>query len=104
PHHPSPPPPHPPPLPAALPISSPGAAYSLTGPVARSRGSAGSVRRVCSIRLDPALARPKNRVEYSLFERGLRPRSRSWGGEGSEDRKSTRLNSSHVAISYAVFC
>src|SRR5690625_24033 len=23
---------------------------------------------------------------------------------GSEDRKSTRLNSSHVAISYAVFC
>src|SRR5439155_19426064 len=27
------------------------------------------------------------------------------GGEGGEeDRKSTRLNSSHVAISYAVFC
>src|SRR5439155_10534339 len=24
--------------------------------------------------------------------------------EGSRDRKSTRLNSSHVAISYAVFC
>src|SRR6266508_6253524 len=24
--------------------------------------------------------------------------------EGSSDRKSTRLNSSHVAISYAVFC
>src|SRR5690625_5477593 len=24
--------------------------------------------------------------------------------EGTEDRKSTRLNSSHVAISYAVFC
>src|SRR5699024_10120518 len=30
-----------------------------------------------------------------------------WGGEdlaGSLDRKSTRLNSSHVSISYAVFC
>src|SRR5439155_2129001 len=26
------------------------------------------------------------------------------GGLGKEDRKSTRLNSSHVAISYAVFC
>src|SRR5439155_22059027 len=26
------------------------------------------------------------------------------GSRGSEDRKSTRLNSSHVAISYAVFC
>src|SRR5207253_8052561 len=25
-------------------------------------------------------------------------------GIGREDRKSTRLNSSHVAISYAVFC
>src|SRR5690349_24672800 len=25
-------------------------------------------------------------------------------GEPSEDRKSTRLNSSHVEISYAVFC
>src|SRR5690625_6687393 len=24
--------------------------------------------------------------------------------EGQQDRKSTRLNSSHVAISYAVFC
>src|SRR5690625_5759040 len=24
--------------------------------------------------------------------------------DGTEDRKSTRLNSSHVAISYAVFC
>src|SRR5207253_8961613 len=26
------------------------------------------------------------------------------GGSGRRDRKSTRLNSSHVAISYAVFC
>src|SRR5699024_12634792 len=26
------------------------------------------------------------------------------GGEGQPDRKSTRLNSSHVSISYAVFC
>src|SRR6266478_1354338 len=28
----------------------------------------------------------------------------SGGGLGSEDRKSTRLNSSHSQISYAVFC
>src|SRR5699024_12651941 len=27
-----------------------------------------------------------------------------FGTEGDEDRKSTRLNSSHVSISYAVFC
>src|SRR5690606_41491919 len=27
-----------------------------------------------------------------------------WRGPSQEDRKSTRLNSSHVKISYAVFC
>src|SRR5437868_7435179 len=26
------------------------------------------------------------------------------GADGAQDRKSTRLNSSHVSISYAVFC
>src|SRR5690606_39784890 len=30
--------------------------------------------------------------------------SGSSGGRGRRDRKSTRLNSSHVKISYAVFC
>src|SRR5690606_30155241 len=34
-----------------------------------------------------------------------RPRCRRWSaGPGAGDRKSTRLNSSHVKISYAVFC
>src|SRR3712207_8487624 len=41
-----------------------------------------------------------------------RPRSAAHGGDGlperrrlvAEDRKSTRLNSSHANISYAVFC
>src|SRR5207253_6475493 len=40
-------------------------------------------------------------------EAGLARRSAKRGGGlvvGGEDRKSTRLNSSHVAISYAVFC
>src|SRR3712207_7398083 len=40
--------------------------------------------------------------------RRLRPRSRAAAGvvarRGGEDRKSTRLNSSHANISYAVFC
>src|SRR5689334_23929830 len=36
-------------------------------------------------------------VEFSL--------SRGWSSQcGKEDRKSTRLNSSHSSISYAVFC
>src|SRR5256885_4106960 len=29
---------------------------------------------------------------------------RALGGEAARDRKSTRLNSSHLVISYAVFC
>src|SRR5690625_7109936 len=33
-----------------------------------------------------------------------RSAGRWWGAIMSPDRKSTRLNSSHVAISYAVFC
>src|SRR5690625_6186886 len=35
--------------------------------------------------------------------RGMAPTSPPWR-TSSTDRKSTRLNSSHVAISYAVFC
>src|SRR2546422_4834767 len=42
-------------------------------------------------------ARPRNRAR----ERRLRGRGERGGGE---DRKSTRLNSSHGYISYAVFC
>src|SRR5438477_5497103 len=35
----------------------------------------------------------------------LRPRPGSGGSDaGERDRKSTRLNSSHMSISYAVFC
>src|SRR3989442_4969815 len=34
----------------------------------------------------------------------LCPASHHWGAAGHRDRKSTRLNSSHVRISYAVFC
>src|SRR5699024_11857504 len=38
----------------------------------------------------------KRRIRQTLLE--VKPQLRS------EDRKSTRLNSSHVSISYAVFC
>src|SRR5258707_11305030 len=39
-------------------------------------------------------------VELCLFDTADAPRER----ERKEDRKSTRLNSSHANISYAVFC
>src|SRR2546426_5916535 len=50
---------------------------------------------------DNRLILPKS----SHRRQGLAPRCRliaSWGW--SRDRKSTRLNSSHLVISYAVFC
>src|SRR5437660_3282467 len=37
-------------------------------------------------------------------DRRSRPRSQDRRRRSRSDRKSTRLNSSHVAISYAVFC
>src|SRR5699024_11833889 len=36
------------------------------------------------------------KVKEQIFDIGI--------GQGAGDRKSTRLNSSHVSISYAVFC
>src|SRR5437660_3646722 len=45
----------------------------------------------------PILEQPRARCG------GRRPRLHR-RARGDEDRKSTRLNSSHVAISYAVFC
>src|SRR5262245_64221488 len=42
-------------------------------------------------------AKPKHKRPFG--SRVLRP-----GIKGKEDRKSTRLNSSHLGISYAVFC
>src|SRR2546421_2024786 len=45
---------------------------------------------------------PERRRHGDLDPRALRHR---WGAAGeAEDRKSTRLNSSHDQISYAVFC
>src|SRR5699024_12565539 len=35
---------------------------------------------------------------------GKKRSAQDWSEESGQDRKSTRLNSSHVSISYAVFC
>src|SRR5207249_11527281 len=45
--------------------------------------------------------RPAPRLETETARRRARGLGR---GRGLRDRKSTRLNSSHVSISYAVFC
>src|SRR5690625_2075940 len=55
------------------------------------------VRKACQGRpvSDDDLAKLAQRVEENIRSKGIAE---------IEDRKSTRLNSSHVAISYAVFC
>src|SRR5690625_7004759 len=42
--------------------------------------------------------------EASYINAELADETIDWKTKEGEDRKSTRLNSSHVAISYAVFC
>src|SRR5256885_5710527 len=61
-----------------------------------SRVPAGPERRHHAALFEPGKVQVDTRVR--LFRRGL-PRARAL-----EDRKSTRLNSSHLVISYAVFC
>src|SRR5256885_8590020 len=46
---------------------------------------------------------PYNEV-YQRSVDALRPLGETAGGRPPRDRKSTRLNSSHLVISYAVFC
>src|SRR5258708_21113177 len=58
--------------------------------------SSDSSDRIHSFTLDPRRASPSLRPRL-----GFRYTQR---GEGEVDRKSTRLNSSHQIISYAVFC
>src|SRR5699024_11878888 len=47
---------------------------------------------------------PKDKVDYVKQLKEQRYRVAMVGDGINEDRKSTRLNSSHVSISYAVFC
>src|SRR5207249_10745613 len=81
----------------ALPISE--RADSREGPAVRHPGN--------PQRSPPGVRDPRHAL---LAGRGERPRHRDrpcrhrTGAAPQRDRKSTRLNSSHVSISYAVFC
>src|SRR3712207_7656969 len=53
----------------------------------------------------PTLARSAHARSHNVFRgRPQPPRGPASWAEGRLDRKSTRLNSSHANISYAVFC
>src|SRR5687768_18290023 len=64
------------------------------------------VRRVLGERLGDRRARGHSRQDLRpvLHDEGQRRRNRAWSRGLLRDRKSTRLNSSHGYISYAVFC
>src|SRR5690606_41604326 len=53
---------------------------------------------------DEVLAPQLGRIDLELTRRGLDQPLQQIARLGTADRKSTRLNSSHVKISYAVFC
>src|SRR5207249_12271208 len=73
----------------------------------RARGHRG---RVLVVRREAGAARsrralpPPPRAPGELAGRADRSVARAAMGPRAADRKSTRLNSSHVSISYAVFC
>src|SRR3712207_9026991 len=63
----------------------------------------GEVRRHEAAAAQGARVPPDRRPRGSRRLRHERPRRRA-GARARQDRKSTRLNSSHANISYAVFC
>src|SRR5256885_9241422 len=69
-------------------------------------GQAGDATRLLDLvrDTDPDLAIVDIRMPPSHTTEGLDAASGCRLSPGREDRKSTRLNSSHLVISYAVFC
>src|SRR3712207_7243126 len=61
-------------------------------------------RRRLRRRLLPGLGRRAERITLRERRRGRRERREQQEEDERTDRKSTRLNSSHANISYAVFC
>src|SRR5207249_10905456 len=98
-----PPPPHPYPLSLhdALPISCPSPARPEP-PSSRMR------LRTPGSSATPPTAPPRDESRFRFWWRmectAAQPRLTPFSTKTERDRKSTRLNSSHVSISYAVFC
>src|SRR5699024_11513373 len=62
---------------------------------------------VSAVCLSPATLSARNHLTSGLLRtlsRVAASKPTSWLSQQLQDRKSTRLNSSHVSISYAVFC
>src|SRR3712207_7609803 len=74
-------------------------------PIYRGHGHVAECRRQAAVRRLVAYAAAQFALEFSIgIDEGVRHRSLLPGVSATADRKSTRLNSSHANISYAVFC
>src|SRR2546426_7232099 len=65
--------------------------------------------QTCALPISASQARASTRLTCSsdrgrTIQRGTRPSTAALTRAAVSDRKSTRLNSSHLVISYAVFC
>src|SRR5690625_6711017 len=81
------------------------ATTSLQGAI--ERNSARTTEALAGALIDRGTAEPDAHVAAAAVIAGLSRALLDWArvpGADLEDRKSTRLNSSHVAISYAVSC
>src|SRR5438477_3473255 len=71
------------------------------------RGGSGELEDRGDRACDGSSAGVRGSCTWGNTARGKEPALRIQGGSGGDanrDRKSTRLNSSHMSISYAVFC
>src|SRR5699024_11734307 len=81
--------------------------FRSTGRAEHTEGTAREVlQTTAQIAKDPTLV---SDAQQRVREEQITPERAVWEAAGAvasqfEDRKSTRLNSSHVSISYAVFC
>src|SRR2546426_8367676 len=63
------------------------------------------INRLVTDQLSELLFTPSADGDENLLSEGIAPEKiHRVGNESERDRKSTRLNSSHLVISYAVFC
>src|SRR5713226_7334576 len=83
-----------PPAPRTEPATPPSEPGGALDPLA---GQSAGVGPAAALRIDPPAIYLLPSENSRVFPRALRE-------DGSPDRKSTRLNSSHPSISYAVFC
>src|SRR5207245_11100862 len=91
-------------LPDALPISPRGLPRLPERPRLRSGATRAAGRAARADGGARLRGREGRRLRSGRLPRGGRPEGARRAARGDLDRKSTRLNSSHGSISYAVFC